>query len=108
MISPELRGIRCIRRRRGLATAGLADDADRLALADGESDIVHGAHSLAGREQTAAHREVFCETFDMEQRLRLAADIFEWVEHLVGDFERICHIVSSGYPWRCACRRSAG
>ena len=42
------------------------------------------------------------------KRLRVAADIFQRFEHFIGDFECIGHGVSSGYPWRCACRRSAG
>ena len=68
-------------RRGGLAAAGLADQADALAMADGEADAVDGAELLRldrrlAREQFSEHRggalaRIFLdELFDDEQRLR--------------------------------------
>ena len=60
----------------GLAAAGFADDAERLALADGERHVVH---RLDGRDlavqQSAADREVLAQAFDQQQRLRRAATV---------------------------------
>ena len=58
-----------------LAAAGFADDPDGFALGDGERDIVDRAHGFAGAEQIAAHREMFGQAVDLQQRLRRAADV---------------------------------
>ena len=87
-----------------LAAAGLADDADGLALGDIERHVVHGTHGLALGEQPAAHREMLGQPVDTQQRLRGAADIRQGFEHVEG-FDDFCHDISSGCPWRCACHR---
>ena len=46
----------------GLAAAGFADDAEGLALADGEGDVVHRLHGRdLAVQQAAAHREVLAQ-----------------------------------------------
>ena len=50
-------------RRDALATAGLADDAERLALPHREADVADGMHRATVRAE--AHGEVF----DRQQRL---------------------------------------
>jgi hypothetical protein len=61
----------------GLAAAGLADDADGFALGDRERDVIDRAHGLALGKQIAAHRKMFCQAVDLQQRLRRAADILD-------------------------------
>src|SRR4051812_18896373 len=81
-------------RRRRLAAAGLADDADRLALADRERDIVDSTHGLARAEQAAANGEVLCETIHAQERLRLAAEVFDRREP--GDWRCFTHDAAPG------------
>ena len=71
-------------RRHRLAAAGLADDAERLALLDGEADAVDGVHVAAAR------LEVRAEVVDFEDRhLRSALGArVERVAQAVGDEER--------------------
>jgi len=58
-------------RGRGLAAARLADDAERLALGDGEVHAVDRLHRREGAvEHAAAHREVLDQAAHREQRLR--------------------------------------
>src|SRR5215216_250702 len=61
-VEHDLAGIRSYQtddetRRGRLAAAGLADDAEHLALLDREAHVVDGAHYAAAAEQAAAHRE---------------------------------------------------
>jgi hypothetical protein len=50
--------------RRGLAAAGLADHAERLALLDGEGDVVHGVQHAALRRV-----EILLEVIHLNQML---------------------------------------
>ena len=93
-------------RRGRLAAAGFADDADGLALGDRERDVIDRAHRLARAEQAAADREMLGQADDLQQRLRLAADILDADQGVLLIVSLI--VVSSGCPWRCACRRSGG
>ena len=65
----------------GLAAAGLADDADGLALGDGKGDVVDGAHGTFRGEQPAANGKVLGQAVDLKQRLRDAADVLDRLEH---------------------------
>ena len=54
----------------GLAAAGLADDAEGLALVDVEAHAVDGLHLAADAPyQAPAEREELAEVFDLQQRL---------------------------------------
>ena len=66
----------------GFAAAGFADDAEGLALADGERHVVHRLHGgdLAV-QQSAAHRKMLAQTFDKQQRLCRAAAIAGIAQH---------------------------
>src|SRR6185436_2481193 len=59
-----------------LAAARFADQAERLALADGEIDAVDRAHRTSRlAERTAARRKMFRKPFDFENRLAHAASL---------------------------------
>ena len=58
-----------------LAAAGLADDAEHLALVDREAHVVDRAHHAAPAEQAAAELEVLAQGAHLEQRLLRAADV---------------------------------
>jgi hypothetical protein len=92
-------------RRGRLAATGFADDADGLALHHRKGDVVDRAHGLARAEEIAADGEVFCQALDLEQRLRRAAAVLDRLKHVCG--QGFAHALNSGYPWRCAGRRSA-
>ena len=63
-------------RRRRLAAAALAHDAQRLALLDGEVDAVDRAHHALRPEQAAAlDREVLDEAVHRDERLRRPAAV---------------------------------
>ena len=81
-------------RRRRLAAAGFADDAEHLALVDREAHVIDRAHHAAPPEQAAAELEVLAQCAHLEQRLLRAAD--------VGDRRERFRL---GHPWRSACRR---
>ena len=51
----------------GLAAAGLAHQAQRLALVDGEGDVIHGLEGL-GAEEAHVDIEVFLEVLDLNER----------------------------------------
>src|SRR6185369_11682003 len=55
---------------RRLAAAGLADQAERLALGDAQRDVVHGMHAgdLA-REHALPDREVLLQALDLDERV---------------------------------------
>ena len=75
---PASGAIRCISSRasRRLAAAGLADDAQGLALGDGERHVVDRLHHACGRaEQAAADREMLAQVARQQQRLGRAAAI---------------------------------
>ena len=56
---------------RGLAAAGLAYEAERLALVYGEGHAVYGLYVADGPpEQALLHGKVFCKVFDFEYRFR--------------------------------------
>jgi hypothetical protein len=87
-----------------LAAAGFADDPDGFTLGDVERHVIDRAHRLALAEQLAAHGKMFCQSIDLQQRLRGAAAILDRLKQ----FDRCAgfiHGVNSGCPWRCACRR---
>ena len=79
------------------SAAGLADDAQDLALADREAHVIDRAHDATPAEQAAAELEVLAQGAHLEQRLLWAAD--------VGDR---CKRLSLGHPSRSARRRSTG
>ena len=62
-------------RGRGFAAAGFADEADHLALVDGDRNIVDRAHDALGAEQPAADIEMLDQVLHLQQRLRRAADV---------------------------------
>ena len=51
-------------------------------LAIDERHIIDRAHRLARAEQLAAHREMFGQPVDLQQRLRRAAAILDRLEHV--------------------------
>src|SRR5258708_3523724 len=60
---------------RGLAAAGLTDDAKRLALGDVEAHAVDGMHRTAAAAKASPAAEMFDETAYRQQRLRRPAAI---------------------------------
>ena len=65
------------------AAAGLADNADGLALEHRERHVIDRAHGLARAEEVAAQRKMLGQPFHLEQRLRHAAaldglEYFDW------------------------------
>ena len=62
-------------RQRGLAAARLPHQPHRLALVEGEADVVDGldAGHLAAEHDALAHREVLAQVVDLEQRLGAVA-----------------------------------
>ena len=60
----------------GFAAAGFADDAEGLALADGERHVIDRLHGgdLAV-QQPAADRKILAQAFDKQQRLCRAAAV---------------------------------
>src|SRR5262249_5488648 len=70
--------------RRRLATAGLADDPDRLAGSNGEGDTVHrlDVAERAAKQNTLDERIVFSDLLDAEQRLGACEPSDHWVPSL--------------------------
>jgi hypothetical protein len=106
MICPASRFIKCINSRAvvDLPQPDIADDPDRFALGNRERHVIHRAHRLALAEEIAAHRKMFCQAIDLQQRLRGAAAIFDRLKHIDRD-SCLVHGINSVCPWRCACRR---
>jgi hypothetical protein len=62
-------------RGRRFAAARLANNADHLALVDGERDVVDRAHHALGAEPSAAQAEMLDEVLHLQKWLRRAAAI---------------------------------
>src|SRR6516165_6457373 len=84
-------------RRRRLPAAGLADDAQRLALADHEADTIDGPHDNAGAEPVAVEGKMLREVLRDQHRLPWPADIAR-IAHQCG----LCRLVWHGRQHRAA------
>jgi GNAT superfamily N-acetyltransferase len=84
-------------RGRGLAAAGLADHAKRLALAHVEGDVVDRAHVTAVQRPGGTQGKVLVQAAHAQQALARASDIGKGGRMLIG-----------GCPWHERCCRSVG
>jgi hypothetical protein len=100
-------------RRRRLAAAGLADDAQRFALADLEADRIDGLHDYAPAGLAAVEGEVFRESFRDQHRLPRPADVARIADRYDRRFG-VCrdrqshHALRPSHPSRYGSRRSSG
>jgi len=84
MISPASRFIRCINSR-AVVDFPQPDSPTipiSFTLGDRERHVIHRAHRLALAEEIAAHREMFRQAIDLQQRLRGAAAILDRLKHI--------------------------